>query len=157
MAEESLITEELRKLIGRPGEPIIFKVEEGAIKRYAEAIEDANPLYNDEDYAAKSKYGSLICPPGFTGWPLKGKIVTFRIVDLLYKAGAPPHLLDGSIEFEFFIPIRAGDILVAIPKITDISERETKSGRMMFTTAETTYLNQHSHIVAISRATLINY
>ena len=71
MAKVSIITDELKKLIGVPWEPQIFKVEEGAIKRYAEAIDDPNPLYNDVEYARKSKYGRLICPPGFTGWPQK--------------------------------------------------------------------------------------
>ena len=158
MAEESLITEELRKLIGRPGEPIIFKVEEGAIKRYAEAIEDANPLYNDEDYAAKSKYGSLICPPGFTGWPVKGgDLPILKVADSISKTGAPPFRLDGGIEFEFFMPIRAGDTLAATFKISNISERETKSGKMLFITAETTFLNQHGNTAAISRQTLVYF
>lgn len=161
MAEDSLITDELRKLIGAPREPIIYKVEEGAIKRYAEAIGDPNPLYNDEEYAAKSKYGSLICPPGFTGWPIKGNIEgkspAFKMIDSLNEAGAPPRILDGGIEFEFFIPIRTSDILAATSKVADISERETKAGKMMFTIVETTYLNQHNDIVAISRATTINY
>ena len=78
MAEGSLITEELKKLIGVPWEPQTFKVEGGAIQRYAEAIDDQNPLYNDVEYAKRSKYGRLICPPGFTGWSAKkAKMLSF--------------------------------------------------------------------------------
>jgi len=156
MAEDSLITDELRKLVGVSGGPTIFKVEEGAIKRYAEAIGDPNPLYNNVEYASKSKYGRLICPPGFTGWPVKGDIPIMKTIDSLFKAGAPPRLLDGGIEFEFFLPIRAGDILVATTKIINMSERESKSGKMMFAIVETTFVNQNGDVAVRSRATLIN-
>ena len=33
------------------------------IQKYAEAIEDHNPLYFDEEYAEKSQFGGLITPP----------------------------------------------------------------------------------------------
>lgn len=157
MAEGSLITEELRKLIGVPSEPTIFKVEEGAIQRYAQAIGDPNPLYNDIDYARKSKYGRLMCPPGFAGWPVKGGISVFKLVDTLVKAGAPSRLLDGGVEFEFLEPVGAGDTLVATTKIIDISEKETKMGKTMFTTLETTFLNQNGNVALKSRSTLIQF
>ena len=157
MAEGSVITDELRKLIGVPGEPVTFKVEEGAIQRYAQAIGDPNPVYNDVEYASKSEYGGLICPPGFVGWPVKGELPAFKMIDALLKAGAPPRGLDGGIEFEFFVPLRAGDMLTATTKIANISEKEAKSGKMMFTTIETTFLNQDGNLAVRSRATLINY
>lgn len=157
MANNSLITDELRKLIGVLVEPTIYKVEEGAIKRYAEAIGDPNPIYNDADYASNSKYGRLVCPPGFMGWPVKGKLPVFKIIEAIAKAGAPPRVLDGGIEFEFFVPICAGDTLVATTKITNIAEREAKLGKMMFTTVETTFLNQNGDMTLKSRATFINY
>ena len=155
MAGNTLITDELKKLIGIPMDPSIFKVEEGAIRRYAEAIGDPNPLYNDVDYASKSKYGRLVCPPGFTGWPVKGKLPVFRTVEAISKAGAPPRVLDGDIEFEFFVPICAGDILVAICKIADMVEKETKRGKMIFTSLETTFVNQNGDVAIRSRATYI--
>ena len=162
MAEGSLITEELRKVIGVPGEPITYKVEEGAIQRYAEAIGDVNPLFHDVEYAGKSKHGRLICPPGFSGWPVKGQIGALpgnhsEMMDAFIKAGAPSRSLDGGIEYELFIPIGAGDILTAISKIADISEKETKSGKMMFTTTETEFLNQSGEVVLRSRETMISF
>lgn len=162
MAEGSLITDEMRKLIGVPGEPITYKVEEGAIQRYAEAIGDLNPLFHDVEYASKSKFGRLICPPGFTGWPVKGQIGALpgnasEMTDAFIKAGAPSRLLDGGIEYEFFMPIGAGDILTATSKIATISEKETKLGKMMFTTTETEFLNQSGEVVLRSWATLISF
>jgi acyl dehydratase len=157
MTESSLITEELRKMIGVPGEPIVFKVEEGAIQRYAQAIGDPNPLFNDMENAGKNKYGRLICPPGFTGWPIKSGFSAFKLVDALIKAGAPTRLLDGGVEFEFIEPIGAGDVLTATTKIASMTERETRMGKTMFTTVETTYINQKKKMVLKARSTFIQF
>ena len=89
MANDSLITDDLRKLIGVTLDTVIFKVEEGAIQRYAQAIGDPNPLYNNPDFASKTKYGRLLAPPGFTGWPVKAGRLSERLIGSLSKAGAP--------------------------------------------------------------------
>jgi acyl dehydratase len=157
MANGSLITDEMRELIGKTLDTIVFKVEEGAIQRYAQAIGDPNPLFNDSDYAGRTKYGRLIAPPGFTGWPTKAGRPTERLFAFLVKAGAPPRILDGGIEFEFVEPVGAGDTLTATSKISKVSERETKLGKTMFTTAEVTYVNQKGNIVLKSWATIIQF
>jgi acyl dehydratase len=133
MTNGSLITDELQKLIGVNLDTIIFKVEEGAIQRYSQAIGDPNPLYNDPDFASKTKYGRLLAPPGFTGWPAKAGRPTEKLFAMLVRAGAPPRILDGGIEFEFIEPIGAGDVLTAMNKIAKIAERETRLGKTMFT------------------------
>ncbi|MEA1872712.1 MAG: MaoC family dehydratase N-terminal domain-containing protein [Chloroflexota bacterium] len=155
MAEGSLITRELRELIGVTLETIVFKVEEGAIQRYAQAIGDPNPLYNDPDFASKTKYGRLLAPPGFTGWPVKAGRLSDTLLESLVKAGAPSRLLDGGVEFEFFEPVGAGDVLTATTKIANMTERETRLGKAVFTTLETTFVNQKGNVALKSRSTLI--
>jgi len=155
MANGSLITDELRKLIGMTLDTIVFKVEEGAIQRYAEAIGDPNPLYNDPDFASKTRYGRLLAPPGFTGWPVKAGRLSERLLESLAKAGAPSRLLDGGIEFEFIEPVGAGDVLTATTKIVNMTERETKLGKTMFTTLETTFVNKKGNVALKSRSTFI--
>ena len=157
MAEGSIITDELRKLIGASTEPTTYKVEEGAIQRYSQAIGDPNPRHNDVESAAKSKWGRVMCPPGFTGWPTKTGSSLFELVETVVKAGAPPRLLDGGIEYEFFIPIGAGDILTATTKIADIVDKDTSMGKTMFTTAETTFVNQEGQVALTSKATFISF
>jgi acyl dehydratase len=157
MAESSLITDELRKLIGVTLDTIVFKVEEGAIQRYAQAIGDPNPLFNDPDFASKTKYGRLLAPPGFTGWPVKAGLDMFKLVESLVKAGAPSRLLDGGVEFEFFEPVGAGDVLTATTKIANMTERETSLGKTMFTTLETTFVNQKGNMALKSWSTLIMF
>jgi acyl dehydratase len=155
MANGSLITDELRKLIGMTLDTIVFKVEEGAIQRYAEAIGDYNPLFNDPDYARKTKYGRLLAPPGFTGWPAKVERLSARLLGSLAKAGAPSRLLDGGIEFDFFEPIGADDVLTATTRIAGMAERETKLGKTMFTTVETAFVNKKDKMALRSRSTFI--
>ena len=157
MANSSLITDELRKLIGVTLDTIIFKVEEGAIQRYAQAIGDPNPLFNDPDYAGKTRYGRLLAPPGFTGWPTRAGRPTEKLFAFLVKGGAPPKILDGGIEFEFIEPVGAGDILTGTTKIAKVTERETKLGKTMFTTAEVTYVNQKGKVALKSWATIIQF
>jgi acyl dehydratase len=157
MANDSLITDALRKLIGMTLDTIVFKVEEGAIQRYAQAIGDPNPLFNDPDFASKTEYGRLIAPPGFTGWPVKAGRLSERLIGSLAKAGAPSRLLDGGIEFEFIEPIGAGDVLTATTKIANITERETRLGKTMFTTLETTFVNKKGDVALKSRSTFIMF
>jgi len=157
MAEGSLITDELRKLIGVTLDTIVFKVEEGAIQRYAQAIGDSNPLFNDPDFASKTKYGRLLAPPGFTGWPVKAGRPTERLFASLVRVGAPARILDGGIEFEFIEPIGAGDVLTATTKIAKVAERETSLGKTMFTTAEVIFVNQKRNVVLKSWATIIQF
>ena len=157
MAESSLITRELRELIDVTLETIVFKVEEGAIQRYAKAIGDLNPLFNEPDFASKTKYGRLLAPPGFTGWPVKAGWDMFKLVESLVKAGAPSRLLDGGVGFEFLEPVGAGDVLTATTKIADMTERETKLGKTIFTTLETTFVNQKGNVALKSRSTLIMF
>ena len=104
------IDEVKQQFTGKAGEPEVREVEKGSIKRYAEAAEDLNPLYVDEEYARKSRYGTIIAPPGFLGWPVKagGPFVNKLTADLLtalHEAGFP-NVLDGGIDLEFLVPVR---------------------------------------------------
>jgi len=144
-------------------------VEKSSIKRFADAVGETNPLYFDEDYAAKSRYVSIIAPPGFFGWPVKlPRGTTFmRPTDItdppqatdamraaLAKAGYA-NVLDGGIEYEFFLPVHAGDVLSAKSIIKDIREREGKTGKMAFIVIETSYYNKKNELAAVARATAI--
>ncbi len=156
MSDSSLVTEELKELLGISVGPTIFKVEEGAIQRYAAAIGDTNPLFNDIGYAKKTRFGRLICPPGFYGWPVKEGFDPLAIPQMLLRADAPPRGLDGGIEYEFFEPIGAGDVLTFSGKIVDMVEKESKSGKMLVTTIETIFINQDGNAALKARSTIIN-
>ena len=157
MTEGTGIPDELKAMVGTMTEPIIIEVERGAIRRYADAVDDQNPLFRDVEYAKNSRYGEIICPPGFFGWPIKGgglEKMMGVIMPAMFKAGLF-RVLDGGVDQEFFLPIHAGDVLTCYGKIADIREREGRSGKMLFVTLEDTYLNQNGDVVAKARSTLI--
>ena len=151
------VPEELQKLVGTINEPWVMEVERGAIKRYAEAIEDPNPLYYDVEYARRMGYRDIVAPLGFYGWPVKGRgslESMEKMVDLFIHAGYPA-LLDGGIEVEPFLPVCAGDILPTYSKVADLYERPGKAGSMLFFIVETNYLNQNGDAAARTRMTVI--
>jgi acyl dehydratase len=164
-----MLPEEVMKLKGKT-EVRIFDIEKGAIKKYAEAIEDTNPLYWDDEYARNSRYGSIIAPPGFWGWvpvnpakeaePFSSRgsqrfVIRDEALRALTKAGYS-RVMDGGHAYEFFKPVRAGDTLAAVYKIVDIVERQGRAGKFIILMQETSYSNQHGELVGIWHQNLIS-
>ncbi len=148
------------KFLGKADDPEVYEVEKGSAKRYAIAVDDPNPLYLDEEAARSSKYGAIVAPPGFFGWPVKQPSPRFPkiiqdIMDALAEAGFP-DILDGGSDYEFLQPNRAGDIIVYSRKVADMFSRGGTSGRKMaFFIVEGTFTNQNGHLVCKQRQTLI--
>ncbi|MFC1908942.1 MaoC family dehydratase N-terminal domain-containing protein [Chloroflexota bacterium] len=150
MTEESVITEELRNMVGVEAEPEVLNVEKGHIRRFAEAVGDPNPLWQDEAYAGKSRYGSIIGPPMFLQDEGKNKIA-----DRLMEKISPAGFLNGGVEVEFYKPMIPGDIITTRAKLTDLYEKQGKSGKLIFMVIEVTFTNQRGELVSISRNTFI--
>lgn len=152
-----MVPDELKQYLGKVDPPHVREVERGAIRRYADAVGNPNPLYHDVEYAANSRYGTIISPPGFFGWATAAVPQAEGIIGLmtaLINAGYY-RILDGGMSYEFFLPVRAGDTLIASPKVKDIKAKEGKSGVMMICEFETSYLNQNGDLVAKASQTLI--
>jgi acyl dehydratase len=131
--------------IGRAGAPFIVEVEKGAIRRFAEAIKDKNPLYHDEDYARARGFRSIVAPPTFPA--------TFRppqrqpwLKDLDYA-----RLLAGEQSFEFRRPIAAGDVLTCRLHLIDVEEKQGRSGRMQRIIQDLNCIDEGGELVATNR------
>ena len=150
MTQESAITPEMKAAIGVESEPVTHDVEKGAIIKFAEAIGDTNPVFNDEVAARKSRYGGMVAPPTFLRSIMSGPLkVEFKSP---YSAN-----LDGGSEWEYFEPIRPGDRITVTTMIADIYERAGRLGNMLFLVRETKYVNQFGNTVAKQRTTGISY
>jgi len=152
-----MVPEEAKRLIGKVDPPYVREVEGGAVRRYADAVGNGNPLYQDEEYAKKARYGGLIAPPGFFGWPVKTEPQSESVLAAMAaveKAGYH-RLLDGGIVYDFFRPVRVGDRLIVYMKVRDIVERESKGGTMIVMELEANYLDEKGDLVARSCQTLI--
>ncbi|MCH7626906.1 MAG: MaoC family dehydratase N-terminal domain-containing protein [Chloroflexi bacterium] len=150
MTQESVITQEMRDVIGVESEAITYDVERGAIRKFAEAIGDDNPLYVDEEAARKSRYGGVIAPPTFMRSMSAGR--SRATVQSPY-----PAALDGGSEWEYFEPVRPGDRISVTMKVSEMFEREGRLGNMLFIIRETSYVNQFGKTVAIQHGTGISY
>ena len=147
----SFLTEDLRqKALGTEGKPTFLEVEKGHIVRFAQAVGDPNPWWNDEADARKSRRGGLVAPPTF---------LRALIVDRPHLPVAIPYerRLDGGSDWEYLQPIRVGDRIKAVARLADVSEREGRLGTMLITAVEITYTNQFDEVVATQRSTHIEY
>ena len=150
MAEESVITEELKNMVGVGVGPEVFEVEKGHIRRFAEAVGDPNPLWQDEAYARKSRYGTIIGPPMFLQDEGKNKIA-----DRLMEIISPRGFLNGGVEVEFYRPMIPGDTITTQAKLADLYEKQGKTGKLIFMVVEVTFTNKRGELAAISRNTFI--
>lgn len=148
MAEGTLITEELRGLIGKEMGCRVTEIEKGAIKKFARAIDDPNPLWQDEAYAKKTKWGGIIAPPTF---------IAYCKTDLPELNLPLKRMLHGEDEIEYYHPIRPGDTISSVCKVIDIYEKQGKTGPMIFAVLETSHTNQKRELVAKNRISIIAY
>ncbi|MFC4769000.1 MaoC family dehydratase N-terminal domain-containing protein [Effusibacillus consociatus] len=136
-----------KPFIGVESNPVKNEVEKGAIRKFADAIGDPNPLYRDEEYAKTTRFGRIVAPPTFSRTFEYGEIVglTFK------KEG----LIHGEQQFEYYKPIFAGDVLFCSTKLADVYEKEGKLGRMTFLVYEQKGVNESGETVFIARSSAI--
>ncbi len=144
------VTDQARQQIGKVTESRTHEVERGAIRRFADAIGDPNPLFNSEHDARTSRFGGMIAPPTFC------RSLGMAIPDI--KLDMPTARgLDGGSDWEYLVPIRPGDRITVQSKLVDLREAAGRLGPMVFTTVETTYTNQFGEVCVIQRSTGIRY
>ncbi len=109
-----------------------YKYEVGLekIKEYAMAVGDLNPLYINEEEAAKSKYGGIIAPPTFAAVYARGPAGQ-ALFDPELSLDLP-MLVHGEQEFEFFEVVKPGDVILTEGEILDIFEKTSSTGTLDF-------------------------
>jgi acyl dehydratase len=152
MADDSLDIDSLKGRIGVEWAPRSYPIEREMIGRFARAVGDPNPLWQDDGYAQSSRYGGIIAPPTFV-LAIGGE----RFVDDVMALASFSTLLMGGTELEFYHPIRPGDVITVIFKISSLRERQGQMGRMAFMTFDSSYKNQKQELVAKCRQMLIGY
>ncbi len=112
-----------RSAAGREAKAAVNEVEKGAIRRFAEAIGETNPIYFEEAAARAAGYRSVVAPPTF---PTSLRAANDLREGLALSAGK--HLLQAEQSFEYARPIVAGDKLTVRSKVSGIESRPTPSG-----------------------------
>lgn len=160
--KSAVVPPEARAMIGKRTTPHTYEVTKWAIKRFAQAIGDPNPLYVDETYAKKTNWEGIVAPPLFVftfayedvpenqlredGWPFGGELD----IPLPMSRG-----IGGASAIELGEPIRPGDAITVRKKVADVYCKEGKSGVLYFIVIDITYTNQKGKLVAREKATFI--
>ena len=171
----ALLTEALKKYIGLQSETetACDPVERGAVRRYAQAIMDEDPIYS-EACANNARFGGPVAPPLYPthmfrrafGAPdplqLRARDPDFDGLSATSAQGLPElepikhlALLNGGSEIEFFRYARHGESVTLRSRYADIVEKETSKGPMLFVTIETEYRNGDGELLMTVRRTLI--
>ncbi|MEW6430116.1 MAG: MaoC family dehydratase N-terminal domain-containing protein [Myxococcota bacterium] len=138
-----------RNAVGRTTPPTLHEVEKGAIRRFAEALGDLNPLYFDHEYARASGFSTITVPPAFPCSFTAG----LELKDLL---GVPTRnllLAEQTIEYER--PIVAGDALLVTTRVTEVTERPGPAGKVEVAVVEDEGRDQEGKVVYRSRRTFV--
>jgi hypothetical protein len=157
MTQPSIITDEMRAVIGQESDPQTVEVDRSAVRMFARAVGHTDPVFYDVEEARRRGYRDLPCPPAFLGTPVFVPNQPARAVYTSFKSPFT-RVLNGGTEVEYFDQhICAGDVLTSTTKIADLGERQGSLGPMLIIRFETTCRNQQGKVVAILRGTGIQY
>ena len=158
---DTLITPAVLAIIGTETQPERnrFPISEEMSYDLANAIEDPNPLYSDQDHAARSRFGGILCPPLATWKDIAPPIGYFG-------AGQESHFqvplpfnsygLNGGADWQFLRPVYAGDWITRRFRILDVFEKQGRSGPLIFAVRRETQTNQDGSVVQVAQRTSIH-
>ncbi len=155
----------LEEYVGKPmGPPGVAPdaVNVPMIRHWVDALDDRNPVYLDEEFAATTRFGGIVAPPAMLQtWTMARP----RIEGIAERGGAPDEMkhdnpiipldeagyvgtLATNSELEFVRYLRPGDHLRSSTQLESISKRKTTAlGLGYFVTWMTTYTNDQEEIV----------
>lgn len=164
----SEIYEDILAMIGQESGKIEAEdeVNEAMIRHWCEAMEDANPLYTEPEYARTTKYGGIVAPPqmvqAYSSQRLWPKLDSHsnplaEAVEKLDKAGYF-GVVATSTSQEYFAIMRPGDHISYNVRLNSVSsEKATRLGRGYFITANYSYTNQTDTLVCRQLFTILKF
>ncbi len=161
MSQKDEVLEVMQEWVGQEQGPFTCEVDKGMMMKVPWAVDDPNPLWRDEEYARRTRYGGLIAAPYFV------EFLRFRGMSDYGRPTAPatrrrglpgrPANVVGGEEVEFFRPIRPGDT-ITIKRQTSAVKKSSSSSlerEVVIETLEQTFSNQYGEVVATHKSTNI--
>jgi acyl dehydratase len=137
---------ELRERIGKnitdTVEPWNFEASRDSIRHYAHGIGDDNPLWCDPEYAAKTRFGTIVALPSFL-------FTTSRIVSGYVGGLSGVHAMWAGANWQWHKPVLRNDVITTQAHLKDLIEHETKfAGRAVQQIYHVDFFNQGGDKVA---------
>jgi acyl dehydratase len=171
----SILPEEAKKYIGLESETEIAcdPVERGAVRRYAQAIMDEDPIFA-EPCANNARYGGPVAPPLYPTHLMRRP---FGAPDPIQKNARNPDfdglvgtttqslpeieplknfaVLNGGLDIEFFRYARHGETVKLVSRYADITEKETSKGPIVLVVIESEFRNGDGELLIRTKRTSI--
>ncbi|GAA3203249.1 FAS1-like dehydratase domain-containing protein [Actinocorallia longicatena] len=158
----SLLTPEIEAMVGR--EVVYTAPEElgrAAIRYFAQAVGDRNPLYTDAAHAREHGHPDVIAPPTllcetnqFTGLPRDDHGFPGHGWDLEIPG---TRLIRGGNSYAFHRPAGPSDVVTTTWRLEAVTERTAGNGAaMLVVTSVARYTDQHGTLLATNEETLIH-
>jgi acyl dehydratase len=168
-----MITDQIKSYIGVSSETEFAcdAVERGAVRRFAQAIMDEDPVY-DAQCALNERFGGPIAQPLFTNHILRRPFGTPDPIQerandpdfdgLVLAKGLPTieplaklAVLNGGSEFEFFRHARHGERVSIMQRYADITSKQSSKGLMYFVEIESEFRTEIGELLMRARRTQI--
>ncbi len=151
-----MLTPEVKALVGTSFEPEtnLFPISREMVFDLADAIEYPNPLFLDEGHARRGRFGGLVCPPLATWKEWRQPVNYFGAGQegiLEIPTTIKSYGFNGGAEWTFCRPAFVGDLLTRRYRVTDVYEKEGRSGMLVFVEREETQTNQRGEVVVKAR------
>lgn len=140
MTEKSVISDAMKNAIGVSSVPAVYDVEKGHLKRFVEAIGDSSSRWGGDNGVA---------PPTFLRMCIPNDL---EELEMPFSRG-----LDGGSEWDYFLPVRAGDTITVTQAIIDFTEKHGRLGVMLIETRQNSFVNQRGELVATEKTVGISY
>jgi acyl dehydratase len=111
-----------------------------AIRNWAYGIGDSNPLWLDEDYAAHTRYKTIVAPPSWL----------YSVFPTYVQQGLPGvHAFHSGNDWRFYRPVVVGDKIRPECIFTGFKEKSSRfAGKLVMEYQEARYSNQRDELVA---------
>lgn len=134
---------------------VTFPVDRSKLAELGRAFGDPDPVWHDPEAAAAA---------GFDGVP---SFPTVTVLADHWRQGGVAGLVDaigmdlakvlhGEAEWNYFVPVRAGDVLTMVATVADVTTREGKrGGAMTLVKVDSDFTNQRGELAVRRTDTLI--
>ncbi len=110
--------------IGKKSNKVKNTVERGMVKKFSESIGDLSPIFIDEEFWKKTRYGNNIATPTYP------RVFDFGEIEELYLPNI--GLIHGEQIYHYERPLLVGEDIYCYTEVVDYYEKEGSNGLLGF-------------------------